>query len=62
MKTGYRVIIQILFWAIVLFVIALNQVDTKRFLGENWLSFLCQVVLIVSVVYVLADTLLFKKK
>ncbi|WP_430412516.1 sensor histidine kinase [Kordia sp.] len=62
MNRGNRVLIQVLFWAIVLFVIALSQVDAVRFLGENWLAFIFQAVLIISVVYLLADKLLFKKK
>ena len=57
-----RAVFQLVLWFMVLIIIGLNQEDIIRFLNENLVAYLCQVLMIIGLIYFLAPKLLFKKK
>ena len=57
-----RAVFQLVLWFLVFVIIGLNQQGLAHFLHENLATYLCQVALIIGLIYFLAPNLLFKKK
>ncbi|CAM2825612.1 sensor histidine kinase [Flavobacterium frigoris] len=62
MNRTNRTVFQLFLWATVWIIVGLNQNDFVRFLRDNYLAYICQSLLIVGLVFVLAPKLLFRKK
>lgn len=62
MNRTNRTVFHLFLWAIVWIIVGLNQNDFVRFLRDNYLAYICQSLLIVGLVFVLAPKLLFRKK
>lgn len=57
-----RAVFQLVLWFLVLIIIGLSQMNIVRFLQENVAAYICQVALIIGLIYFLAPHFLFKKK
>ncbi|WPR71931.1 sensor histidine kinase [Flavobacterium sp. NG2] len=57
-----RALFQISFWAVIWIVMGLSQEEFIHFFHENWLAYVFQALLILCLTYVLAPSLLFKKR
>ena len=57
-----RTLFQLVLWGSIWVILGVNQRDFLPFFQDNYLAYLSQIVLIVGLIYLLAPTLLFKKK
>ncbi|WP_091084905.1 sensor histidine kinase [Flavobacterium gillisiae] len=62
MNRTNRTVFQLFLWATVWIMVGLTQSDFVRFFRDNYLAYICQSLLIVGLVFVLAPRLLFRKK
>lgn len=62
MKIRIHIVVQILLWALVWFIMSLNQQNINHFFMRNWSAFGFQVLIIIAASYFVAPKLLFQKK